>query len=91
MDDKAYRELREIALNQLEANLSRRGMSRDELDDTEDLLANGVIDSFAFLDLVAAIEEKSGRTMDLTKLDPEAMGSLQNLILGFLSAPSDRT
>ncbi len=45
--------------------LMRFGMRADELDDDLDLVRSGLLDSLAFIDLVAALEQEAGRQVDL--------------------------
>lgn len=47
------------------------------------MLREGLIDSMAFLDLIAQLEELSGRTVDFLEVDPEALISLDGLGLHF--------
>lgn len=51
----------------LASRLTRLGMSVDDLDDDMDLVRSGLLDSLAFIDLVAAMEQGTGRQVDLER------------------------
>ena len=53
-----------------------------------DLLAAGVIDSFGFIDLVAAMETRSGLGIDLAAVPPETLTTVRGLVQGFLQGAS---
>jgi acyl carrier protein len=50
-----------------------------DLGPTTDLLTTGLLDSFAFADLIMFLEERSGGTVDLEPLDPEAFSNVAGL------------
>jgi acyl carrier protein len=83
-----YEQLREIALDELRGALERRGLNPARLDDGMDLLAAGVIDSFGFIDLVAAMETRSGLGIDLAAVPPETLTTVRGLVQGFLQGAS---
>lgn len=82
-----YQGLRDIALDEMRAAIDRRGLNVAQFDDGMDLLAAGVIDSFGFIDLVAALETRSGLSIDLASVPPESLTTLRGLLNGFLQAP----
>ena len=47
------------------------GVSRNKIDPNESLIANGVIDSLAILQLIAFIEERFGVTIDDSEVTPD--------------------
>jgi len=50
---------------QLTTRLSRLGMKASEVDDELDLVRTGLLDSLGFIDLVAALEDVTGKQVDL--------------------------
>ncbi|MDX9749532.1 MAG: acyl carrier protein [Flavobacteriales bacterium] len=58
-------ELTERVRTLLADRLVRIGMRADELDEDLDLVRSGLLDSLAFIDLVAALEQEAGRQVDL--------------------------
>jgi acyl carrier protein len=83
--DKKYQDIRLIAVDFIRPDIERLGMSVDDFDDETDLLATGIIDSFGFLDLISEIEEKSGLSIELGDVDPDALSSLRGLVNNFLN------
>lgn len=63
--------VRELVLGLVDEPLAAIGIPADELPDDFDLLKNGVIDSFGFLELIAAVEDELGVEVDLAGLDAE--------------------
>ena len=66
-------------------DLQRLGLSADQINDETDLMAEGIVDSFAFLDLIGAVEDGTGLSLDLGGIDLESMSKLGGLITGFLA------
>jgi acyl carrier protein len=54
-----------------------------EVTPSTDLLSSGLLDSLAFVDLVAFLEERTGRTIDLAELDPAVFSNLAGLCGAF--------
>lgn len=52
----------------------------DDLDDDTSLVDAGVLDSVAFLELVIALEERTGRTIDFAEMDPEEFTCIRGLV-----------
>lgn len=52
---------------------------------TTDLFETGVLDSFAFVELVAFLEARAGRSPDLLALEPEVFATLDGLCGAFVS------
>lgn len=56
----------------------------DALDDVaadQDLIASGLVDSFAFIDLCLAIEGETGYFVDLVTLEPDQYSTISNLYM----------
>jgi acyl carrier protein len=64
-------EVREFILARLESHLAARGLEPAELDDSFDLLIEGVIDSFGIVELVMQLEERFGFEVDFSGLDAD--------------------
>jgi acyl carrier protein len=72
---------------QLEPALQRLDPARRDLDDSFNLLEGGLLDSFGFLNLVSALEEKTGRQIDFSDLDPSEFTTLGGLVRWLSSPP----
>ena len=83
-DDHSANEVRRIVLNFIQPDLKRLGLEADQVSDKTDLLEQGIVDSFGFLDLIGAVEDGLGLSLDLGGLDPEKMATLGGLIGWFL-------
>lgn len=68
---------------QLSDHLVRLGMGPGDLTDDLDLVRSGLLDSLAFIDLVAALENATGRQVDLEQAleqdDATTVGGLQRI------------
>ena len=64
-------ELRSALLETLAEPLAAVGLDPDSAPDDLDLLAAGVIDSFGLLELIAALEDRFGTTLDFADLPAE--------------------
>ncbi|MGI9657825.1 MAG: phosphopantetheine-binding protein [Gaiellaceae bacterium] len=53
-----------------------------------DLLGDGLLDSLAFIELIAQIEEFTGRQLDLLEIDPDAFTTVDGLCRFALSEPA---
>lgn len=75
--------VRTLIRTQLTDRLVRLGMAPDDLTDDLDLVRSGLLDSLAFIDLVAALEGATGRQVDLEHAleqpDATTVGGLQRL------------
>jgi acyl carrier protein len=61
-------DLRSALLETLAEPLTAVGLDPDTVPDDLDLLAAGVIDSFGLLELIAALEDRFGTTLDFADL-----------------------
>ncbi len=86
MKTYGYQELREMVVEQIGSQIERAGLNGQTLDDDIDLLKSGLIDSFEFLDLMAAIEEQSGIKLDLGALDDSDFTTLRGLVANVLGS-----
>ena len=76
MDFGAFRKLVVDFLT--EANPANGGAYR-ELGADRDLLGSGLVDSHTFIDLCLAIEEKTGKMIDIAELDPDQFSTIAGL------------
>lgn len=74
---------RQLILELLHAPLTRAGQPpHDHLD----LIDAGVLDSIAFLELLSALEARSGTPIDLLQVDPASLTTIASLV-ALLSSP----
>lgn len=75
--------LQALIRQQLSDRLVRLGMGPSDLTDDLDLVRSGLLDSLAFIDLVAALENATGRQVDLEQAleqdDATTVGGLQRI------------
>lgn len=64
-------EIRSFILTRLAAPLEAKRMTPQDVPDDFDLLIEGVIDSFGIVELIAAVEEQYGITIDFEDLDAD--------------------
>jgi acyl carrier protein len=70
---------RSVVLDAL-ATVVSRAESLDGLHDDTSLVDAGVLDSVAFLELVMALEENTGQTIDFAEMDPEEFTCVSGLV-----------
>ena len=74
-------EVREFIINKLKEKLLLFDIKKEQLKDSFDLVKSGLLDSMAFVDLVAGIEEEFGLEVDFeTAADAEDFTSMGGLI-----------
>ena len=66
-------DLRSALLETLAEPLAAVGLDPEDVPDDLDLLAAGVIDSFGLLELIAALEDRYGTTLDFADLAAEEL------------------
>ena len=66
-------DLRSALLETLAEPLAAVGVDPEDVPDDLDLLAAGVIDSFGLLELIAALEDRYGTTLDFADLAAEEL------------------
>lgn len=59
--------VRNLIRGRLEVRLKRLGLDHNDLTDDLDLVRSGVLDSLGFVDLIADLEEATGRLVDLER------------------------
>lgn len=78
-------EVREFVISRLKEKLILFDISGDELKDSFDLVRSGLLDSMAFVDLVAGLEEKYELEIDFEKAAASdnftQLGGLMDIIL----------
>ena len=57
-------------------NISSIALRLDDIDAQTDLLATGIIDSHSFIDLLLAIEQKTGVFVDISELDVDQFSNI---------------
>jgi acyl carrier protein len=65
-----------------EAQGASRTTPSDMTEDT-DLLTSGILDSLGFLELFTFLQRQSGRTVDLSDIDPDVFSTLSGLCGAF--------
>ena len=70
--------IRGVVLSALEDPLRPLGISVDEVDGSTDLLASGLLDSLAMVDLLVAVEEVL--PISLEDIDFDQVGTLNSLV-----------
>ena len=84
MTTNSYPELREMILDIIAPRLERAGMNRATFDDDTNLLSTAILDSFDYLDMVLALEEKSGASIDFAELEDEPIDTVRGLLDGII-------
>ncbi len=77
-------EVRTLIASRLSARLQRMGMNANDLTDNLDLVRSGLLDSLGFVDLMAALENSTGKRIDFERaLDSKGATTLKNVIALF--------
>ncbi len=75
--------MREMIEERLSSRLQRLGLERTDLTDDLDLVRSGILDSLGFVDLIADLEQLTGRQVDLERAlgerDATRLGSVIKL------------
>jgi len=64
----------------LRPKLEELGLSVNDLDVTESLLNQGILDSMSFLEFTLDIESAFNIELDLSELDPSEFTSINNIV-----------
>jgi acyl carrier protein len=64
----------------LQPKLEELGMSVHDLDATESLLSQGILDSMSFLEFTVDIESAFNIELDFSELDPSEFTSIDNIV-----------
>lgn len=67
------RSVKDFVLKRFKEALLSRGLVPDQVPDSFDLLAGGIIDSLAIMEMIAAVEEQAGFEIDFEALDAEQL------------------
>jgi acyl carrier protein len=67
--------VRQAILSVLGGTLSM-GPEPTQVPDSFNILSEGVVDSFGFIELLAALEQRFDMSIDLTGLEPEVLGRI---------------
>ena len=70
---------RELVVEFLTAANPANGKAYSALGDDKDLLGSGLVDSHIFIGLCLAIEEKTGKVIDIAELDSEQFSTIAGL------------
>jgi acyl carrier protein len=74
----AEKELIDLVVGWVKKN-GLNGSSHTEICESTNLLESGLLDSFAFVDLVLFIENYTGKKLDLIDVDPEEFTVVESL------------
>ena len=80
MTDLGYAALREIVLDVIAPKIARANLNRGDFKDDTDLLTSGILDSFDFLDMIAAVEDRAGIEVDLATMDDDSFTTLRGFV-----------
>jgi acyl carrier protein len=69
----------DLIVNWLRKHTQTNGNGHVEITDHTDLMASGLLDSIAFVELIVFIETQIGRNIDLTDVDPEEFSTVNGL------------
>ena len=72
-------EFRSLVVSQLSAQIPDQMRAIEALNNDDDLLASGLVDSYALIELCLALEAQTGATIDIGTLEPEQFGSIAAL------------
>jgi acyl carrier protein len=64
-------QVRALVLSRLEPSIVAAGLKPEEICDDLDMLTEGLIDSMGIVEMIAAIEQRFGVSIDFAELDPE--------------------
>jgi acyl carrier protein len=84
----SYPELREMILYIIAPKLARVGVDRATFDDDTDFVVAAILDSFDYLDLILALEEKNSIAIDFEALDGDFIATVRGLINGIIAQMS---
>ena len=85
MSNYTFEELRNIIISFIEPKLIKSDFDKNKLTDETDLLKDGILDSFDFIDLVVYIEDQTNISVDLSQLNFDIFTTLGGFINEVLS------
>ena len=90
--------VRELVLDYVREQLEAIGITPEDLPERFDLLAEGVVDSFGFLDLIGRLEERLGLELEFDDIDADELtvfgpfcAHVETQIAAIGAAPRDRS
>ena len=78
--DPQFERLGDLVVEILTPDIEHAGLSTDDFDIETDILNSGIIDSFGFLVLVSAFEERAGIKVSLEALNNVATISVKEIV-----------
>ena len=85
MSNYTFEEIRNIIISFIEPKLIKSDFDKNKLTDETDLLKDGILDSFDFIDLVVYIEDQTHISVDLSQLNFDIFTTLGGFINEVLS------
>lgn len=73
------KQAREVLLNALKHEISELGLAKEDLTGSFNLIEDGLLDSFGFLELMARIEDQAGIELDFEGREPDDLTSISGL------------
>lgn len=86
MSDDRYSEIRDLVLEIIDDKIDSAGLSKAHFSDTDNLFDSGILDSFEFLDMIIALEEKTGLRIELADMEADQISTLRGFVNGLLKA-----
>ena len=80
MSNYTFEEIRNIIISFIEPKLIKSDFDKNKLTDETDLLKDGILDSFDFIDLVVYIEDQTHISVDLSQLNFDIFTTLGGFI-----------
>ena len=87
MNMKTDDELAHLAVDWIRRNDRETGTTNGKIDRSTNLLADGVLDSIGFLELISYLEQESGGRIELLDAELEEIATVDGLIR-YVSHPS---
>jgi acyl carrier protein len=72
-------EFRALVTTQLLAQWPDKAAVIEALSSDDDLLGSGIVDSYGFIELCLAVEQRTGAVIDIAELEPEQFASIAAL------------
>jgi acyl carrier protein len=86
MEEYPYEKLREIVLDIIGEAITKFGRERNAIDEDQNLLKVGYLDSFAFINAIMELEARTGVTIDLSEINSDEFSTVSGMIKGVVSA-----
>lgn len=75
----SFEEFCAFCIDRISKGLGEDGVAMTSIDGDQDILASGVLDSHAFIDLLLEIEERTGVFIDVTERAVEEFSSFRGM------------